>query len=143
MQRVRDILAGDYRLVEIEGDRTVVAAAKRMGAAGVGSLVVTKDSRPVGIVTEADLVRRVLGIGRDPALTPVAEVMSAPLTTVGLDTEIQTCRRIMTRKKIRHLPVRGPNRPIAMISARDVLKAEAQLQRQAVAELKHYLYDYR
>lgn len=87
-------------------DETVEAIAHRMHERGVGSLLVLDDARrPVGIVTDRDLVLRVLAADRDPLTTRVAEVMTRDPRTVGEETPIEQTLSLMRAYGVRRVPV--------------------------------------
>jgi CBS domain-containing protein len=87
-------------------DESVVAIAERMRQRTVGCLVVVeKDQSPVGIVTDRDLVIRVIADSRDPATTPVSQVMTRFPELVNDDTTLETALEIMRRRGFRRLPV--------------------------------------
>jgi signal-transduction protein with cAMP-binding, CBS, and nucleotidyltransferase domain len=91
MKTVADYLQGKYRLVEIDHDRTLVAAAKKMNAEEIGALLVTRGGKVVGIITERDMLSKVVAAMRDPANTKVSTVMSAPVISVDLNTPLAIC----------------------------------------------------
>jgi CBS domain-containing protein len=86
---------------------SVTEAAKVMDktADHKGFLVVLKDGRPVGIVTEHDFAKKVLASELDPAKTPVAEIMSSPLITVDPDDDLLKAAELMKKNDIERLPV--------------------------------------
>lgn len=98
-------------------------AAERMHQRAVGSLVVVDAAkRPVGIVTDRDLVERILSPARDPSTTIVSDVMSAPLCTVGEDTSIEAALAQMRSGEFRRLVVVDDNGELAgVLSLDDVL----------------------
>jgi len=103
---------------------TVRAAAGRMDEANVGCLLVEEEARIIGIVTERDLVRRVLAASRDPENTLVSEVMSAPVRTCKPSDDIRRCAKIMAVEHIRHVAIVDDNGEAAgLISLRDILAA--------------------
>jgi len=129
MRTVGEFLEGGYLLTEIDESESVLAASWRMIAGNIGALLVLRDGRPVGIITERDLLVRVIGLRRDPAEAKVGEVMHAPFTHVGPDTTLEECERLMAAQDVRHLPVLDGDVPVGMISMRDLLHAETSKQR--------------
>ena len=113
--RVRD------RLVTARPDETVRDASRRMAEHNCGSvLVVGGDGALVGIFTERDLLVRVVALGRDPAATPVAEVMTREPETIGVEVPVRDAVRRMDEGAFRHMPVVEGGRVVGVISARDV-----------------------
>ena len=141
---VSDHLGGTYRLLQVQEHQTVLAAAKRMAAENVGALLVTCDDAAVGIITERDLLRRVICARRDPASTPVSAVMTSAVSFVDLHTPLAECRRVMADQRVRHLPVKDERaQPVAMLSMRDLMQEQTERQRADIQNLEAYIYQYR
>jgi CBS domain-containing protein len=99
---------------------SVSAGAARMAQFGVGSLVVVDEDRnPVGILTDRDVALRAVGAGLDPAVTPVSQVMSAPVRSVDESTPIEEALAVMERGGVRRLVVTGEGGILAGIFALD------------------------
>ncbi len=92
-------------LVAVDENASVSSATKLMAQHDVGSLVVTSDGRIVGIVTERDLLNRVLAEGRDPRLTTVREVMTPDPMAVDEGMLLREALDIMNRRNIRRMLV--------------------------------------
>lgn len=102
--RVGEVMTRD--VVTIDPDSSVLDAAKLMAAKNVGALpVVDGDGRLVGMLSERDIVRRVVALERDPAATPVREAMTPQPVSVKPDYTLADAIRIMAQLNIRHLPV--------------------------------------
>jgi CBS domain-containing protein len=94
------------RVVFAEARESAREAALRMTREEVGTLVVLDEARrPVGMLTDRDLVLRCLAPGRDPEATPIAELMSAPVSSVGEATPIEDALERMRMLRVRRLPV--------------------------------------
>src|SRR5262245_48396434 len=105
MPTIRDILAIKGPLVlSIGPDATALDAAVLMNEHKIGSLVVLADGQFVGIITERDLLQRVLAECRDPAQTPVHEVMTDEVVCCRLHTTLEEARGVLKNRRIRHLP---------------------------------------
>src|SRR5436190_22135521 len=104
MATVREILArkGSQTFTVGKG-ATVLEAALLMNEHKIGALVVIEDGRVVGMFTERDVLRRVVGEQRDPGQTRVADVMSAEVVCCTLATTIDEARGAMTNRRVRHL----------------------------------------
>lgn len=109
------------KVVTINFDSNVFEAAKLMDSNKIGCLVVTEGNIPVGIVTERDLVRKVLA-KKLPADTKISEIASKPLITVNCDTSIKEAARIMSSNKIRRLPVVNENKLAGIVVAADFVR---------------------
>jgi CBS domain-containing protein len=132
MRTVSELLDGVYHLVDIAADETVLKASWRMSSAGIGALLVMRHGEPVGMLSERDLLVRVIGARRDPAETLVAEVMTQPVIHVAPQTSLDECRELMAEHRIRHLPVFCGDTPVAMVSLRDLLDASLSLERRDI-----------
>jgi len=113
-------------------EESLADAAARMRDHGVGSLVVLDGDRPLGILTERDLLRAVAD-GAAAELTSVDTYLSAPLMAVPPDTDVLEAGRLMVALDVRHLPVMAHGRLLGMVSARDLLVVEAPACEHAVA----------
>jgi CBS domain-containing protein len=103
---------------------TAAEIAQLMSREGVGSLVVVSDERPVGIVTDRDLRRKVVGEGRDPRTIPASALMSSPVISLSPDAFVLDALVLMTRRGIHHLAVVAEGRLVGVISSSDVLRLE-------------------
>ena len=108
-------------------DTTVAEAANLMRSKSVGAvMVVAQDGRLAGIFTERDALFRVVAEGRDPATTPIGEVMTRDPRTVSPDRPFAHALLTMYDGGFRHVPVVEHGRPIGMVSARDALGPELE-----------------
>ncbi len=107
--------------VAAAGSATVFDAAALMRRQGKGALLVLDGTRLVGIVTERDIVFRVVAVGRDPRETRLAEIMTPQPLCVHPDKPFVHALRIMHEGGFRHLPVVEHGRPMGVLSARDAL----------------------
>ena len=94
-------------LIDVRPDQTVLEAAQRMRSGHVGSVFVTDDEggRPVGVLTDRDIVVRVVGPGLDPATTAVGSVMTPSPVTLRADETIDTALFRMRERGVRRLPI--------------------------------------
>lgn len=144
MATVRDILAKKGSSVtSIAPNETVLRAAELMGERGIGGLVVKSGGRLAGIFTERDILRRVVAQRLDPATTPVAAVMTAPVTACAPDTPLDECAAMMTAKRIRHLPVVTGRDLIGVITIGDVLAFQVTEQQATIDYMHHFMFDLR
>jgi len=140
MHLVRHILKEKGQQVwTIGSDETVYEAVRRMAEHGIGALVVVDRGTLTGILSERDYARKVILKGRASPSTHVFEIMSAPVITAALDWEVERCMRVMTEKRIRHLPVVDKTRLLGMVSIGDVVKAIMADQKDTIAQLKQYI----
>ena len=106
----------------IPSDKSVAEGAQEMAAHEIGSLLVTREGACVGIITDVDVVRKVVAKGLDPATTPVAQVMHAPLVTIEADQTVMEANDRMESEAIRHLAVTRGEEVIGVFSVRDLLR---------------------
>ena len=116
---LRDIMAKS--VITVSENETATRCAKLMTEKDVGGLVVLRNRKPAGIVTERDLVKRVLAAGVNPDIAKVRDFMSAPLVTAKSDTEIQDAVELMKRKDIRRLVIMDGEVLSGIVTSRDVL----------------------
>jgi CBS domain-containing protein len=139
MRTLEDIIAG--RTLHLIG-RTASAreAAEVMGARQISALPVVEGELLAGIVTERDLVHRVLARGVDPATTPVAEVMSTTLVTARPEESYEQALGRMKRNHVRHLLVVAAGRLRGLVSMRDLLVVDAVEKSEEIELLTAYIY---
>jgi CBS domain-containing protein len=116
MPTVKDLMTKN--VVTIDSNKSVVEAATLMSEKDIGDLIVMDDKIPVGIVTERDLVRRVLAEGKS-ANSKVSEVMTRPLKVIDPEAPIKEAARRMVNRRIRRLPVIKDNKLVGIITAAD------------------------
>ena len=122
----------------VASDTTVFEAIKKMVEANVGSLIVMDGDEIRGIFTERDYLRRIALEGRTSQTTPVIEVTTERLVATDPNRSVEDCMSIMTRERIRHLPVIDNRGLAGIISIGDIVKF---LSREREAEIR-YLRDY-
>ena len=103
-------------------ERTVQEAAQLMAEKRIGSLLVLEAGDMVGIVTETDLVRKVIAADLPASSTSVGNVMSAPLIPIDVDDSARDASQLMAEKRIRHLAVTEGNKIVGLLSLRDLVK---------------------
>ena len=112
----------DSAVWSISPNATVFEAIQLMADKNVGALPVVDNSRLVGIISERDYTRKVILKGRSLKDTPVRDIMTQELLTATPSDSIAECIRVMTEKRVRHLPVLEGTKMIGIVSIRDVLK---------------------
>ena len=122
---VRDAMTG--KVLTAAPNTTVAKAAKLMAERGVGSIIVVKSKKPVGILTERDLLMKVVSLNLMPSKVRVGKIMSAPIQTIEPETDITDAARIMARSKIRRLPVVERGGLIGILTASDITAISPEL----------------
>lgn len=128
-----------HRYLEVvPQNSTVSAAAERMGVRRIGCLLVESDdpmSGPIGIMTEADLVRKVLAEGLDPMVTTVDRVMVNPILTIAGDRAMLDASQLMETHHVRHLCVEEAGEIVGIVSVRDLVRSFVDAESGPVCDL--------
>jgi CBS domain-containing protein len=123
----------------IEPDKPVLDAIRLMAEKYIGALLVMKSSQLLGIVSERDYARKVILKGRSSADTPVREIMSASVLTVAPGDSVNHCMKLMTDRRVRHLPVVDDGRVLGVVSIGDLVKAVIEDQAQELEHMQRYI----
>jgi len=121
MKRVTEIMS-EGPVDVVERGLNVMYAASIMKERARGSLVVVDNGKPVGIITERDIVRRLVAEGKSASATKVSEIMSTPLISVGPEATIAAAVRVMYENGIRRLPIVEDDRVIGMLTVTDLAR---------------------
>lgn len=127
------------RVVAIAADEPVLEAIRLMAEHHIGAVLVMRGDELVGIASERDYARKVILQGKSSADTPVAEIMSAPVTCVELHDSVPRCMAIMTERHIRHLPVLEEGRVVGIVSIGDLVKDVIADQEQEIVFLQQFI----
>ena len=99
-------IMNSHPLLKAKHFDSIFTVSNLMKEGNVGSIIIMdQNTDPVGIITERDIVRRVISDGKDPKNTKALEIMSKPLITVEADTHLYDVAKKMVKNKIRRLPV--------------------------------------
>jgi len=124
--QVKDVMVTN--IITIEARATVKKAAELMDKHDIGCLMVVSYGNPIGIITERDMLRRVLLQKRDLAKTRVGNIMSAPLIATNPQTDIRDAVRLMNERRIKKLPVIEEGKLIGLVSLTDVMRSLAYFE---------------
>ena len=111
----------DRRVYSIDADSTVLEASRFMMEHSIGALPVLRDGEIVGIISERDVMNRVVAAARMPGTTKVAEVMTANPKSISVDETIDNCLFLMREFGFRHLPITDGKQLKGLVSLRDIL----------------------
>jgi CBS domain-containing protein len=140
MVRVRQLLdRKGHEVWSIDAEEPVLEAIQTMADRHVGALPVTRQGELVGILSERDYARKVILLGRSSAETPVWQIMSSPVVTVGPGEDVRACMQLMTAKRIRHLPVVEDGRMVGVISIGDLVQAVIEEQEHTIEQLERFI----
>ncbi|MGE7990825.1 CBS domain-containing protein [Pseudomonas sp. NPDC089554] len=120
-------------------DDSVLDALKLLAEKNIGALPVVENGQVVGIVSERDYARKLVLKGRSSAATPVREIMSEPVVTVGLKENLDYCMKEMTDKHLRHLPVVENGQLLGLLSIGDLVKETISEQANLIQQLEQYI----
>ena len=125
-------LVKDRRIYSIEAEKSVLEAARFMMEHNIGAVPVLRNGELAGILSERDIMNRVVATGRTPGTTAVSEVMTANPRAVPADETIEECLFIMREFGFRHLPIVEGKDLKGLVSLRDVLMHQAaEIERMA------------
>ncbi|MBI3609868.1 MAG: CBS domain-containing protein [Nitrospirae bacterium] len=106
----------------IDHEATLKAAARKMRDREIGSLIVTRSGKEVGIISETDLARKAVAEGLSPDQGRVSSIMSSPIITIEITETPERANDLMRENRIRHLGVTEKGRFVGIVSVRDLLR---------------------
>ena len=121
MELIKSFMVPSEKFITVERDTDVQTAARLMRDRRISSLFVTNGKEIVGILTDTDMVRRVVAAGVDTLTTTTEKIMSAPILTIEEDKTVLDASDQMANTRIRHLGVTQGGKLVGMISVRDIL----------------------
>jgi CBS domain-containing protein len=140
MRTVSDILqTKGSEVYTINETKTVFDALMVMDEHQIGSLMVIKAGKLVGMVTERDYASKVIIKGKQSKSTPIEEIMTKNLVVAKCDTTINECMALMTDRHIRHLPVIENENLVGLVSIGDVVKEIIDEQNFVIEQLESYI----
>jgi CBS domain-containing protein len=124
---IHDVMVN--KVITIKKQTTIEDAVKLMNKHEIGCLVVEEKGKPVGIITERDLLKRVLATSKETRRMKVEHIMTNELISVSPKMEIEEAARLMCQKKIKKLPVVENGRLLGLVTLTDILRIQPQLIR--------------
>lgn len=116
---VRDIMSKDVRVVR--PDSSVKEVVATMNKFNIGSIIVVQGDRPVGIITERDILRRIVEPCLAPEILTARQIMTSPLLTIGETASIDEAAQLMATKKVKKLPVMNKKKLIGIVTLTDIV----------------------
>lgn len=140
MRTVRQLLeAKAPEVFAIGPDAPVIDAIRLMAEKRIGAVLVMQGGRLAGILSERDYARKIVLEGRSSKDTPVRDIMTASVISVGLQDSAERCMQIVTEKRVRHLPVLDGEAVLGVISIGDLVKAVIEDQQVELDQLQRYI----
>jgi CBS domain-containing protein len=116
---VRDVMSKDARVVRL--DTSVQEVVATMNKFDIGSIIVVQGDRPVGIITERDIMRRLVEQCLAPETLTAQQIMTSPLVTISETASIEEAAKIMSRKRMKRLPVMKDGKLVGIITYTDIV----------------------
>ena len=120
--KVNDVMT--MEVITIDENATVKEAAEIMDKNEIGCVIAVRKGKAIGIVTERDLLKRVIVEAKNANKTKVAAVMSSPLEVVAPSTTLEEALQLMFQKKIKKLPVVEKNHLLGVVSLTDIARCQ-------------------
>ncbi len=121
MVPVKAFMVPAAKFVAVDRDATVRTAAELMRDNGIGSVFVTREHEIIGMLTDADLVRRLVAEGLDPTQVTAEQIMSAPIVYIDENKTLLDANDLMAKQHVRHLGVARDGKLVGMVSVRDLV----------------------
>jgi CBS domain-containing protein len=138
MKTIKAIIA-ERAVVTATRSMVVAEAARLMAANHIGALPVVDENGLVGIFTERDVVFRIVAANRDPATTPLSEVMSTQLVVADVEESYELCLRRMQEAHVRHLIILQGQQLLGILSFRDLMAVDLDEKADAISLLSAYV----
>ncbi|MCE1205511.1 MAG: CBS domain-containing protein [Holophagaceae bacterium] len=140
MRPLKQLIDAKPSTVTVGPDDTVFTALTLLAQFDIGALLVLEQGKLVGIFSERDYARKIILKGKASKDTPVREIMSDKVSCVTLKQSVEECMALMTDKRIRHLPVIGPNGEVlGILSIGDLVKEVISDQKFTIDQLVSYI----
>jgi CBS domain-containing protein len=111
-------------VVMIDENSSIKEAVDVMNKSDIGSIIVARNGEAVGIITERDLLKRVVAQGKNAENAKARDIMSSPLTSISPDADLEEAANLMFKKKIKKLPVIDGKRLVGLLSLTDIARCQ-------------------
>ena len=124
--KIRDIMTSP--VITMRKNAKVSEAASAMCAHNIGSLIVVdREEKPVGIITERDMIRKIVVTCKNPKAINVTQIMSSPLVTGNPDMDLENAAKLMIKKEIKRLPIVEEGRLAGIATFTDLIRSQPQI----------------
>jgi CBS domain-containing protein len=123
----------------ISPDATVFAGLTLMADKNIGALLILENDRPVGIMSERDYARKIILEGRSSRDTKIRSIMTTRLVSAHPSDSVEHAMALMTRERIRHLPVMDGDSVVGLVSIGDLVKSMIEQQQFRIEQLERYI----
>jgi len=123
--KAEDVMATEVAVMD--ENESVKKAAEVMAQEDISAVIVTVEEKAKGIVTERDIIKRIVAEDKNAEKTKVKEIMSSPLVTIEPTTDLEEAARLMFEKKIKNLPVTHNNRLVGLINLQDICRLQPEI----------------
>ena len=123
--KVEDVMVKE--VITIDQNSTVKEAAEVMNKFEIGCLIAVRKGKAIGVITERDLLKRIVAEARDATETKVKDVMSSPLVVIEPSVELEEAVKLMFQMKIKKLPVVDGKRLVGLITLTDIARFQPQM----------------
>jgi CBS domain-containing protein len=138
--KVVDILKAKGSFIySVTSNATVYDALKAMAEKNIGALMIIEKEKLIGIFSERDYARKIVLQGKASHDTPVSEIMTNKVLTVSSQDRLEQCMSLMSKNKVRHLPVVDNEKVTGIISISDVVTAIIENQQETIKHLQEYI----
>jgi CBS domain-containing protein len=128
-----------YLIHAISPDAMVIDAIKLMSEMGIGALLVLEDEKLVGIISERDYTRKVILQNRSSLNTPVRDIMTSKVLYMTPDQAVDECMVLMSKHRIRHMPIMDNGKPVGVLSIKDVMNNIISAKDFIINQLEKYI----
>jgi len=119
---VKDVMVEE--VITVEPDTKVRDAVELMNENEIGCLIVTKDGKPLGIITERDILKKIVCQSKKPELMRVSEIMSKPLLVGRVDMDLGDAARLMLKKNVKKLPIVNGEKLVGLVTLTDIVRVD-------------------
>lgn len=116
---VRDVMSKEPKIVR--PDTSVKEIVATMSKFEIGSVIVVQGDRPIGIITERDIISKLVEASLDPEVMTARQMMTAPLVTISQNANIEEAAKLMAKKRAKRLPVMDNDRLVGILTFTDIV----------------------